>query len=166
MVASYTQLLANRHGSRFDAEERDFMAYIVTGASRMKQLIDDLLALSRVGTRGVDLKPVDCRAALEAALRNLQLAIRQSRAVVTRDQLPVAPGDESQLIQLFHNLVGNAVKFRRQRPPRVHIGVEQRPHEWVFSARGQRHRDRPGALRARCFIEQTPLNAVAAVSVD
>lgn len=135
MVASYTQLLAKRYGDRLDGDAKEFMEFIVDGATRMKQLIEDLLAFSRVGTRGKEFRRVECETALQRALANLQLAIDQSGAVVTHDPLPAVSGDDSQLVQLFQNLIGNALKFSGTEAPRIHVGVEQRPDEWVFAVR-------------------------------
>ena len=135
MVASYTQLMARRYGDRLDGDAKDFMGFVVDGASRMKQLIEDLLTFSRVGTRGEDFRPVECEAALRKALANLRFAIDQSGATITHDPLPVACADHSQLVQLFQNLIGNAIKFRGEKRPRVHVGVEQRSDGWVFAVR-------------------------------
>src|SRR5216683_1458432 len=92
------------------------MDYIVDGAARMKQLIEDLLAYSRVGTRGRDFEATESAAALAKALANLL-------------------ADGSQLTQLFQNLVGNAMKFRGDDRPRIHVSSETRDHVWVFTVR-------------------------------
>jgi light-regulated signal transduction histidine kinase (bacteriophytochrome) len=100
----------------------------------MKQLIEDLLAYSRVGTRGKELRPVPAQAALDRALVNLRAAIESSGAQITHDALPEVNGDDTQLTQLFQNLVGNAIKFRKQDEPlRVHVGVQDAGDEWRFS---------------------------------
>jgi light-regulated signal transduction histidine kinase (bacteriophytochrome) len=99
----------------------------------MKTLINDLLAFSRVGTQGRPFAAVACEAALARALGNLQAAIAESGAEIRHDPLPVLPGDESQLTQLFQNLVGNAVKFRRSDPPRVRISASRENGDWRFS---------------------------------
>lgn len=133
MVASYTQLLARRYGERFDGDAKDFMGFIVDGATRMKQLIEDLLTFARVGTRGREPLPVDCEAVLKKALANLRSAVDQSGALITHDPLPVVSADDSQLVQLFQNLIGNAMKFRGEETPRIRVGAAARPDEWVFS---------------------------------
>lgn len=140
MVASYTQLLARRYHGRLDADADDFIGYAVDGATRMQQMINDLLAYSRVNTRGKPFEPTDTAAALTQALANLDAAIRESHAVVTHDDLPTVMADASQLLSLFQNLVGNAIKFRGEEPPRVHVSAGRRPNptaprgaEWVFS---------------------------------
>jgi PAS domain S-box-containing protein len=135
MVASYTQLLGRRYESKLDADAREFMAYIVDGATRMKQLIEDLLAYSRVGIKSEDFKPVSSEAALRRALFNLRAAIDESGAVVTHDTMPTVHADEVQLGQLFQNLMGNALKFRSASVPRIHIGVAEKDSEWEFEVR-------------------------------
>jgi PAS domain S-box-containing protein len=135
MVASYTQLLWRRYDSKFDKDAREFMAFIVDGATRMKQLIEDLLAYSRVGTKGADFKAVSAEAALRRALYNLRAAIDEAGAVVTNDPMPMLPADEVQLGQLLQNLIGNALKFRSASVPRIHIGVQEKRGEWQFEVR-------------------------------
>jgi light-regulated signal transduction histidine kinase (bacteriophytochrome) len=135
MVASYTQLLSRRYDARLDHDAREFMAYIVDGATRMKQLIEDLLAYSRVGTKGGEFKPVSSEAALRRALFNLRAGIEEAGAVVTHDAMPTLPADEVQLGQLLQNLIGNALKFRSASVPRIHVGVSQKEQEWQFEVR-------------------------------
>jgi len=135
MVSSYTQLVLRRYGDRLDGDAKEFMDFIVDGAARMKRLIEDLLAYSRVGTRGKELKPTDSGAALQKALVNLRASIEESGAVVTHDTLPTVHADDTQLAQLFQNLVGNALKFRGAEPPHVHVSVEERGDEWVFGVK-------------------------------
>jgi len=135
MVASYTQLLEKRYKDRLDADAHDFIGYAVDGAKRMQQLINDLLTYSRVGTRGKPFEPTDCMTVFEAAIANLDVTIRESSAEVTSDPLPPVMADGGQLVQLFQNLIDNAVKFNGEEPPRVHVSVEQKGDEWVFSVR-------------------------------
>jgi len=101
----------------------------------MQQLINDLLTYSRVGTRGKPFEPADCMTVFATAVANLAVAIRDSGAEVTSDPLPMVMADERQLVQLFQNLIGNAVKFHGEEPPRVHVSAEQNGDEWVFSVR-------------------------------
>ncbi len=134
MVSSYTQLLARRYQGRLDEDADEFIGYAVDGANRMQRLINDLLQYSRVGTRGKELVPTDTGKVFEAALANLGVVLEESAAKVTADELPVVMGDNVQLVQLFQNLIGNAVKFRREEePPRIHVGAERRDGEWLFS---------------------------------
>ena len=134
MIGSYTQLLERRYGDKLDADAREFMSFIVEGATRMKQLIEDLLAYSRVGTRGKELRPVQAQGALDRALVNLRASIESSGAQITHDLLPEVSADETQLTQLFQNLIGNAIKFRKKdEPPRVHVALRDAGDEWRFS---------------------------------
>jgi PAS domain S-box-containing protein len=136
MVASYTQLLSKRYKGRLDSDADDFIAYAVDGAHRMQRLVEDLLAYCRVGTAGNSFRETSCEAALELALANLQGAIRDSGAVVTHDPLPTVTADSAQLVQLFQNVVGNAIKYRSAAPPQVHVSAENRTgEEWIFSIR-------------------------------
>lgn len=135
MVKSYLQLLAQRYEGKLDSEADEFIGYAVDGAARMQRMIDDLLAYSRVQTKGKEFAPADCETALDGALRNLQLAIQESHAEITRDPLPTISADHAQLCQLFQNLVGNALKFHGQEPPRIHIAAERRDGAWLFSVR-------------------------------
>ena len=135
MVSSYTQLLGRRYGERLDGDAKEFMAYIVDGAARMKQLIEDLLAYSRVGTRGREFKRVKLGAALERASINLRAALEESGAEVTHDTLPEVEGDELQLVQLLQNLISNAIKFRATSSPKVHISSTEKEDEYEIAVR-------------------------------
>ncbi len=135
MVSSYTQLLGRRYGDRLDGDAKDFMEFIVDGAARMKQLIEDLLAFSRVGTRGREFQEVASASALAKALVNLRGAQEGSGATVTHGEMPVVVADSGQLAQLFQNLVGNAMKFRGESPPRIHVEGEAREQVWVFTVK-------------------------------
>jgi light-regulated signal transduction histidine kinase (bacteriophytochrome) len=108
----------------------------VDGATRMQALINALLSYSRIGTKGKAFEPVNCNDVFNTALKNLQLAIEESKAVVTHSPLPTVIGDATQLGQLFQNLIGNAIKFRGDdKPPAIHVSTEQNGKEWVFSFR-------------------------------
>ncbi|MBM3887860.1 MAG: PAS domain S-box protein, partial [Verrucomicrobia bacterium] len=136
MVASYVQLLARRYQNKLDADADEFIGYAVEGARRMQALISDLLAYSRVGTQAKPFAPTPCETILQRALDNLQVAITESGATITHDPLPIVTGDTTQLTQLFQNLLGNALKFRRAgEAPRVHVGVERRDTECLLSVR-------------------------------
>jgi light-regulated signal transduction histidine kinase (bacteriophytochrome) len=135
MVASFTQLLAKRYKGRLDQDADEFIGFAVDGAMRMQQLINDLLAYSRVGTRGKPLVPTDLNEVLGHAQVNLHEAIKESCALVTHDPLPMVKGDEVQLIQLFQNLLANGIKFRGQEPPRVHVSAEPRGGDWLLAVR-------------------------------
>jgi PAS domain S-box-containing protein len=133
MISSYTQLILRRYGERLDSDAREFMDFVVDGATRMKQLIEDLLAYSRVGTRGKEFTLHACETLLQKALTNLRAAIENSGAVVTYDPLPTLDVDDMQLVQLLQNLVGNAIKFRGAEAPRIHIAVQEDDEHWSFA---------------------------------
>jgi two-component system sensor histidine kinase/response regulator len=133
MVASYLQLVAKRYKGQLDADADEFIGYAVDGAKRMQALINDLLAYSRVGTKARPFEPADCNKIVDIALGNLAIAIKERGAQVTHDPLPVVTGDTSQLLQLFQNLIANAVKFKRVDPATVHIAVELHDKDWRFS---------------------------------
>lgn len=135
IVSSYVQLLARRYQGKLDQDADEFIGFAVEGANRMKSLITDLLAYSRVGTRGKELAPVEMEDALERATRNLRLAIQDSDAIITHDDLPVVLADQLQMTQLLQNLIGNATKFRGSKPPRIHVGVRRRDEHWLFFVR-------------------------------
>jgi len=133
MVTSYTQLLARRYKGKLDSNADEFIAYAVDGATRMQEVINALLAYSRVGTRAKDLEPTDCNAVLERTLDNLQKAIEERGARVTSDPLPTVMADDIQLGQLFQNLISNAIKFQGEESPHVRLSAEKSGNEWVFS---------------------------------
>lgn len=134
MISSYTQLLARRYKGRLDSDADEFIAFAVDGATRMERLIQDLLAYSRVGTQGRELQPTSSEEALRQALMNLRGAIEESGAVVRHEVLPQVMADETQLIQLFQNLVGNGVKYRGAATPEVRLSALQEPGgRWAIS---------------------------------
>jgi PAS domain S-box-containing protein len=136
MVASYTQLISRRYKGKLDSDADEFIAFAVDGANRMQRLIQDLLAYSRVGTKGKNLLDTSSEDALQQALFNLRGAIEESAALVTHDPLPNVLADEMQLTQLFQNLVGNGIKYRRPGISRVHISaVKNGEEKWMFSVR-------------------------------
>jgi chemotaxis family two-component system sensor kinase Cph1 len=136
MVTSYTQLLAGRYAGRLDADADEFIAFAVEGCIRMKTLIQDLLAYSLVGKGEEAPQKTSAEDALQGALKNLRVTVEQSHAVVTHDALPSVRADETQLTQVFQNLIGNAIKYRGTEPPRVHVSaVKNRANVWVFSVR-------------------------------
>lgn len=135
MVASYTQLLAERYRGRLDGDADEFIAYTVDGAQRMQRLVRDLLAYARVSSRARDPEVVDAGPILERAIANLRLAIAERDATVTFDPMPRVRADASQLGQVLQNLLDNALKFHGDRPPRVHVGAERTADGWVISVR-------------------------------
>jgi PAS domain S-box-containing protein len=135
MVSSYVQLLATRYEGQLDADADDFIAFAREGAVRAQQLINGLLDLSRIGTRGAELVPTDARAVLDRALKSLELAIHDAGASVTAGALPTVSADPGQLESVFLNLVSNAIKFRGTIAPEVHVSAEPGDREWIFAVR-------------------------------
>ncbi len=135
-IASFTQLIERRYKGRLDPDADEFIDFIVDAATRMKEMIQGLLDYSRVGTRGEEFDFVDTEEILETVLSNLHTAISENNAEVTHDKLPTVIGDKTQLIQLFQNLVSNAIKFKKQDvPPKIHISChkDEKNNEYVFS---------------------------------
>jgi light-regulated signal transduction histidine kinase (bacteriophytochrome) len=135
MVASYTQLLSRRYKGKLDSEADEFIAFAVDGAGRMQRLIQDLLAFSRVGTKGQEMLATSSEDALQQAIINLRGAIEESGALVTHDPLPGVLADETQLTQLFQNLIGNGIKYQNPGIPRVHISAHNGGKKWTFSVK-------------------------------
>jgi PAS domain S-box-containing protein len=133
MISSYVQLLSRRYSGRLDNDADEFIAYAVEGTKRMQQLINDLLAYSRVGTRGRPLEPTDFEQVFREAMANLLVAVEESDAIVTHDRLPTEMADEMQMVQLFQNLIGNAIKFKGHDSPRIHVSARSEGDEWIFS---------------------------------
>jgi PAS domain S-box-containing protein len=125
MVMSYLQLIERRYQGRLDRDADEFIGYAVDGAARMQNLIQALLSYARVSSRAKPFMPIDGNLTLQNALDNLQICIRDSGAIITRDPLPIIAGDPTQLTQLFQNLIANAIKFCRDSPPQIHIGARQ-----------------------------------------
>jgi PAS domain S-box-containing protein len=134
-VRSFAQLLKRRYAAQVTGEAAEYFQYITGGVERMQALINDLLAYSRVSSQGAAFAPADCGHVLRMVLDSLQATVEAQGAAVTSDPLPVVLGDATQLGQVFQNLVSNAIKFRGERPPRIHVSASERPAEWVFSVR-------------------------------
>ncbi len=135
MISSYVQLLSRRYSGKLDTDADEFIAYAVEGTKRMQQLINDLLAYSRVGTRGKPPKPTSFERVFSETMSNLKIAVEESGAIVTHDELPTVIADEMQMVQLFQNLIGNAIKFRSHESPQVHVSARAEGNEWIFSVR-------------------------------
>ena len=134
-VASYVQLLSRRYRDRLDSDAADFIDFAVGGVRRMQHLIEDLLAFSRVGTRGAPLVATDMQTVFEDTLASLHAALEESNATVTADPLPTVVADAGQLAQLLTNLIGNALKFRGQDPPFAHVSAERTGRLWTIRVR-------------------------------
>lgn len=137
LVSAYTQLLLQRYRDKLDADADPIVNFITEGVNRMQQLIQDLLAYSRVSSRNKPLTLTKSETALENALRNLGVALRESQAEVTHDELPTLFCEASQLTQLFQNLIGNGIKFHGDQPPRIHVSAEKIDDgaAWRFAVR-------------------------------
>lgn len=135
MVASYTQLLAKRYQGRLDKDADEFIGFAVDGAKRMQVLVSGLLAFSRVGPRGQHFQQSNGEQIIDTALTNLQITTKESGAVISRDPMPAIVVDITQFAQLFQNLISNAIKYRGEGPLQIHIGVQSRDGEWLFSVR-------------------------------
>jgi light-regulated signal transduction histidine kinase (bacteriophytochrome) len=133
MVAAYTQLLGERYRGRLDETADTYIGYANEGALRMQTLIQDLLAFSRLGRDETVVRKADCNAVVKDVLLNLQSSIQESGAAVACEALPVVPADRSQLTQVFQNLIGNAIKFRKQEPPMISVRAERAGECWIFS---------------------------------
>ncbi len=121
MISSYTQLLERRYKDQLDQDAKDFIGYAVDGANRMQRLINDLLEYSRVTTRGKELVKVDLSSVLGIAISNLKQKIQESNALITNDELPFVWGDDLQLAGVFQNIIYNAIKFKSDQAPHIHI---------------------------------------------
>jgi two-component system, chemotaxis family, sensor kinase Cph1 len=133
MVAAYTQLLGQRYADKLDENANKYIHYAMEGALRMQTLVQDLLTFSRVG-RNRQRTELACDAAVKDALTNLQAALQESGAVVHHDGLPTVSADRMQLVQLFQNLIGNAIKFRGEKAPVITVTAEKETGaEWLFS---------------------------------
>jgi PAS domain S-box-containing protein len=133
MVVGYVQLLEKRLAGKLDADTREFMGFAVDGALRMQNLIDDILAYSRVSSRGRPLAPVDSAAALREALDALASPIAETGAEVKAQSLPIVMADRTQLVQLFQNLISNAIKFCKDHAPRVQVEATHETTRWRFA---------------------------------
>lgn len=133
MVASYCQLLQRRYQAKLDQNANEFIGFAVEGAKRMQSLINDLLLYSRVGTKGKPLVPTSLDHVLADVLANLSMATEENKAEISCDPLPTVSGDPTQLLQLFQNLIGNALKFRREGAVRIRIGARREGEQWLIS---------------------------------
>lgn len=133
MVVTYTDKLGEHLDGQLDERAQEWANYVVEGATRMQSLIEGLLEFSRVRAEEAEFTDVDCEVVLRRALANLQAAVEESGATITSDRLPTIVADGLQLLQLFQNLVGNALKFRGDAPPRIQVGCVPEGADWHFS---------------------------------
>jgi PAS domain S-box-containing protein len=136
MVALYSQMLQRKYFGKLDANADQYISFIVGGAQRMEMLLKDLLTYSQTGPSAEGpAETVDFSAVISKVLLNLQASTEQSGATITWDKLPAVCAHEIRLVQLLQNLVSNAIKYRSEDPPRIHISAEWREREWVLSVR-------------------------------
>ena len=135
VVTGFVKLLEKGYKGKLDEKADEFINYILDGVGRMQLLIKDLLEYSKAGTKGLDMKPVDCFFVVDKAICDLRTAIEETGALVTCDDLPIVMGDVSQMSSLFQNLIGNAIKFHGIEPLRIHVSTGRGEGEWIFSVR-------------------------------
>jgi PAS domain S-box-containing protein len=133
MITSYLQLLQRKYQGNLDDKVDKYIHFAVDGASRMQNLINDLLELSRVSTRSREPESTNCKFILNQVLSNLKLMIRDNKATISHDTLPEVIADSTQLGQVFQNLILNGIKFRHEETPKIHISAVKKETEWIFS---------------------------------
>lgn len=134
-VANYVQLLEMRYQNQLDEDANEFITFAVEGVSLMQTLIDDVLAYSRVDMQGIEFELTEVEKPLNQALANLRTRIAESGAIISHDPLPTVLADSTQLMQLFQNLIANAIKFRSEKAPEIHIGASRLEDSWLLSVR-------------------------------
>ncbi|WP_243637889.1 sensor histidine kinase [Natrarchaeobius oligotrophus] len=133
MISSYLQLLESRYGDDLDGDAREYIDFAVDGSDRMREMIDGLLAYSRIDTDESDVEPVDCNAVVDDVLTDLHVRIDETDAEITVDSLPAVAGNVHQLEQLFFNLLSNAIKYSGDEPPQIEVGCERRGDRCLFA---------------------------------
>jgi len=134
-IEGFAKLLARRYKGKIDVKANEFIQCIIDGTVRMEDLIKDLLEYSQLGVKAEQAAPADCSLIVEKVIGNLKASIEENHAVLTHDAMPTIIADPSQMISLFQNLIDNAIKFRGEERPRIHISAERKGEEWVFSIR-------------------------------
>ena len=137
-IASYAQLIQRRYEGQLDSNADEFLDFMVSGATRMKSMIQGLLDYSRVNRAGIEFVKTDMDVKLEKAIANLQYAINGANVIITHDPLPNIIADPDQMVSVFQNLIGNAIKFRKvEEPSKIHISAytEEETNEYIFSYR-------------------------------
>ena len=133
MIASYLQLLERKYKGKLDAKADKYINFSVDGATRMQNLIDDLLAFSRVTTQANELEPTDLESIYTEVLSNLEVLINENNAIIKHDPLPIIISDKTQISQVFQNLINNAIKFRSKDQPKINISVKEEDNQWLFA---------------------------------
>jgi PAS domain S-box-containing protein len=135
MVSNHVQLLSRRYRGKLDKDADEFIDFAIEGSSRLKSLISDLLAYSKVGTSDRESAPVEMETVFARVMETYQAMIEESRGSITHDALPVVLGDNEQLVQLLQNLIDNSIKFRSKEPPRIQVGARQLSERWLIFVR-------------------------------
>ncbi len=132
MVTSFSQLLFQKYSDKLDADGEEIINFVIDGAGRMESLIQDLLAYSRLGSQAKIFRSVNCEKVLRQTLSNLQLEIQETNAQIIANPLPTVVGDETQLVQLFQNLIANGIKYQQELPV-IEIDALAQTEQWLFS---------------------------------
>ncbi|MGZ7116605.1 MAG: PAS domain-containing sensor histidine kinase, partial [Methanobacterium sp.] len=135
MIGSYLQLLQRKYEGELDDKADKYINFAVDGANRMQNLINDLLAFSRVTTQAREFEPTDCELILNQVLSNLEISIKENKAIIFHDHLPEVMSDSTQLAQVFQNLINNAIKFRSEKAPKIYISAKQNDNQWLFAVK-------------------------------
>jgi PAS domain S-box-containing protein len=133
MITSFLQLLERRYQNKLDADANEFIGFAVDGAKRLDAMTNDLLQYSKITSEKREIKPVNFEHVLEHALENLKVQIEENNAIITHDSLPIIKGDEKLKVQLFQNIIGNAIKYRSQETPKIHISAKKEKNQYLFS---------------------------------
>ena len=134
-IVSFSQLLEDKYQDKIDKDGKEFIHFLTDGAKKMNTLIKDLLLYSRITTHAKPSKLTNLEDIIKDVLFNLQESIKESGAIITYDEMPVLKVDRTQFIQLFQNLLSNTIKFRREKPPKIHIGTKRINNEWLFTVK-------------------------------
>lgn len=135
-ISGFTELLALNYRNKLGPEADEFIGYITAGTKRMQQMVNDLLELSRIGTKGKEFFPTDLNIIINKVLENLRNLIEENKAEVIVDKMPIISVDESQINRVFQNLIDNAIKFRKKDiPPKIHISTKKAIDKWIFSVK-------------------------------
>jgi len=134
-IVSFSQLLEDKYQDKIDKDGKEFIHFLTDGAKKMNTLIKDLLLYSRITTHAKPSKLTNLEDIIKDVLFNLQESIKESGAIITYDEMPVLKVDRTQFIQLFQNLLSNTIKFRREEPPKIHIGTKRINNEWLFTVK-------------------------------
>ena len=136
MVSLYSQILQKKYGAKLDGDADQLIAFVVGGAKRMEMLLKDLLTYSRAGSSDEGPpRPIDCERVVRKVLLNLEASIQQEAAAITWDPLPTVEAHEIRLVQLFQNLISNAIKYRSTAPPEIRLWAEPSEAGWIISVR-------------------------------